>query len=98
MGCRRVEAAQRTLAQARERVATATAESVTGDEVAAALTAFDPAWEQLTPKEQARAVRLLVERVAYDGGAGTVAVTFRPAGIKTLAAEHGHTNTTTEAA
>ena len=95
---RRVEAAQRTLAGAKERVAAATAETVTADEVAAALTAFDPAWEQLTPKEQARAVRLLVERVSYDGEAGTVAVTFRPAGIRTLAAEQGHTNTTTEAA
>jgi hypothetical protein len=32
-------------------------------------------------------IDLLVERVEYDGRAGAVAVTFRPAGIKTLADE-----------
>ena len=35
-------------------------------------------------------VQLLVERVEFDGGAGTVAVTFRPGGIKALAQEQGH--------
>jgi site-specific DNA recombinase len=47
-------------------------------------------WEQLSPKEQARLIRLLVERVDYDGAQGSVAITFRPGGIKTLAAEHDH--------
>jgi hypothetical protein len=42
-----------------------------------ALAAFDPVWEHLAPAEQARAMRLLVEQVAYDGAAGTVAITFR---------------------
>jgi site-specific DNA recombinase len=54
-----------------------------------ALAAFDPVWEQLSPKEQARVVRLLVERVVYDGAAGSVAVTFRPSGLKALAQEQG---------
>ena len=57
--------------------------------VAEALTAFDPVWERMSPREQARVVRLLVERVAYDGAAGSVAVTFRPSGLKALAAEQG---------
>jgi site-specific DNA recombinase len=56
-------------------------------EVAAALSAFDPVWGELSPKEQARVIQLLVERVAYDGKQGTVAITFHPSGIKTLAAE-----------
>jgi hypothetical protein len=30
---------------------------------------------------------LLVERVAYDGNEGTIAITFRPAGFKSLASE-----------
>jgi site-specific DNA recombinase len=42
-------------------------------------------WACLAPKEQARIVELLVERVAYDADEGTVAVSFRPAGIKALA-------------
>lgn len=32
-------------------------------------------------------VQLLVQRVAYDGRDGTIALTFRPTGIKMLADE-----------
>jgi site-specific DNA recombinase len=56
-------------------------------ELAAALSEFDPVWDSLTPRERTRVVQLLVQRVSYDGGKGTVAVTFHPAGIKTLAEE-----------
>ncbi|MEZ6010148.1 MAG: recombinase family protein [Planctomycetota bacterium] len=51
------------------------------------LTLFDPLWDVLHAQEQQRILRLLVERVAYDGAAGTAAVTFRPVGIRTLAGE-----------
>ena len=44
-------------------------------------------WKTLSPREQVRVVRLLVQRVVYDGEQGTVSVTFHPAGIKTLADE-----------
>src|SRR5205807_101130 len=57
------------------------------DEVAAALEQFGPVWEELTPREQARLVELLVAKVDYDGQAGKVAITFHPPGIKTLADE-----------
>jgi site-specific DNA recombinase len=62
-------------------------ERITEEEVAAALGTFDPVWDALSPREQARIVRLLVERVDYDGGAGTIAITFHPPGLKSLAAE-----------
>ena len=52
-----------------------------------ALSAFDPVWGTLTPREQARVVQLLVERVDYDGSQGKVAITFYPTGIQTLADE-----------
>jgi site-specific DNA recombinase len=55
--------------------------------VAKALAEFDGVWAALTPKEQARLVGLLVESVEYDGAAGTVAVTFHPAGIRALSAD-----------
>ncbi len=45
-----------------------------------ALTEFDEVWENLAPKEQARVLRLLIERVDYDGAKGKVAITFRPGG------------------
>ena len=45
---------------------------------------FDPVWEALSTREKARVFQLLLERVDYEGAEGTVAVTFRPSGIKVL--------------
>ena len=75
------------LTEVRERYVALTRELVDEREVAQALALFDPVWESLTPREQARIVRLLVERVDYDGAKGTVSITFRPTGIKALAQE-----------
>lgn len=57
------------------------------EETRLALSVFDPVWDALTPREQARVIGLLVERVDYDGALGKVAVTFHPTGIKALADE-----------
>ncbi len=51
------------------------------------LAAFDPVWETLAPKEQARIVHLVVERVEYDGEKGKVTMTFRPSGLRALGAD-----------
>jgi len=53
----------------------------------AALASFSPLWNELTGVERAKLVRLLVDRVAYDSTAGTVALTFKSSGIKALAGE-----------
>ncbi len=45
---------------------------------------FEPVWDALSPKEQARLVSTLVERVEYDGAKGTVSVTFHPSGLQAL--------------
>jgi hypothetical protein len=54
-------------------------------EVVETITAFAPLWEELFPAEQARIVRLLVERVdlAPDG----MKVRLRAEGLQTLVAE-----------
>jgi site-specific DNA recombinase len=52
-----------------------------------ALSGLVPAWERMTPIEQARVVRLLVSRVDYDGKQGKASITFQPLGLKTLASE-----------
>jgi site-specific DNA recombinase len=52
-----------------------------------ALSGLVPAWQTMTPNEQARVVRLLVSRVDYDGQQGKASITFQPLGLKTLAAE-----------
>jgi site-specific DNA recombinase len=57
------------------------------EEVSLALEQFAPVWELLTPREQARLVQRLIEKVDYDGQAGTVSIIFHAAGIKTLADE-----------
>jgi hypothetical protein len=54
------------------------------DQAALARSVFDPAWAELAAAEQARALRLLVARVDYDGAAGKVAMTFQPSGIRVL--------------
>jgi site-specific DNA recombinase len=51
------------------------------------LAGLDGAWGTMLPGEQSRLVRLLVERVDYDGAAGKVSITFQPLGLKTLAGE-----------
>lgn len=56
------------------------------------MAAFDPVWETLTLREQARVLRLLIQRVDYDGDKGTVAVTFHPAGIEMLSREYAEEN------
>ena len=43
----------------------------------------------LTPREQARVIELLVERVEYVGREGTVAITLRPSGIRVLPEQNG---------
>jgi site-specific DNA recombinase len=62
-------------------------EIIDEDDVTAALADFDALWESLSPREQARVIELLIERVDYDGDAGTVAVSFRSTGFKEIAKE-----------
>ncbi len=83
----RLRVAEQRAAEIDARLAALDQERLTESEVAAALSAFDPLWASLSPREQARVVQLLVERVDYDGAAGTLAVTFQPAGLKALAGE-----------
>jgi hypothetical protein len=54
-------------------------------QVIEALGALEPAWDELYPAEQARIMRLLIERidVASDG----ISVTLHAAGIRSLVAE-----------
>jgi len=71
----------------REELLAKSAELVDERDLASALSLFDPVWESLSSQEQTRVMRLLVERVVYDGTNETLAITFRPTGIKALAGE-----------
>lgn len=83
----RIRTGEQAMTELRERAVALSREVVDEREVADALAAFEPVWETLTPKEQARVVRLLVQQVDYDGARGTVSLTFYPDGLRTLAAE-----------
>jgi site-specific DNA recombinase len=82
-----IQRAERKAADLHAEVLKVEAERIDPTEVAEALAAFDPLWQQLSPKEQARVIRLLIDHVDYDGANGTVSVTFHPSGIKALAQE-----------
>jgi len=81
----RIRVAEQRATEVREQTVALNRELVDEREVEAALSVFDPVWDTLSPREQARIIQLLVERVDYNGKDGTVSLTFRPSGIKTLA-------------
>ncbi len=86
----RLQVAERRATALREQILQLERERIDRDEVAAALAKFDPLWEQLAPREQARVIQLLIQRIEYDGRKGTISIAFHPTGLKALAHEHQH--------
>lgn len=81
----RIRGAERRATEVEEQLR-ALNRGIVGEEgVATALAKFDPVWESLTPREQARIIELLVERVDYHGATGQVSITFHASGIQSLA-------------
>jgi site-specific DNA recombinase len=78
---------EQRLARLRGQMEALQQERLDQEAAAQALSGLDPAWQAMTPAEQARVVRLLVSRVDYDGQHGKASITFQPLGLKTLAAE-----------
>jgi len=83
----RIRSAEQRATQVREELIALGRQLVDEHEVARALALFDPVWETLSPRKQARVIRLLVQRVDHDGQRQTVSMTFHPADIETLADE-----------
>lgn len=88
----RIRGVEQRLAAVRDELATLGRDLVDEKEAVRAMAAFDPVWDTLTLREQARVLRLLVQRVDYDGDKGTVSVTFHPAGIEMLSREYAEEN------
>ncbi|RIK71914.1 MAG: resolvase, partial [Planctomycetota bacterium] len=80
-----VSSAERRLTEIDDELASLSGQLIDEREVAQALADFDQLWETLAPREQARLLEAVVERVEYDGQRGQISLTFRPCGIKTLA-------------
>lgn len=49
-----------------------------------ALAEFEPVWASLSPSEQAKLLNLLLERIDYDGAAGSVTLRFWPNGFQQM--------------
>lgn len=91
------------LTKAQDRVATLTgrldeiateetalaAQTVDQADLARALEAFDPIWEVLLVPERERVLKLLIERIDYNGGTGDLRITWRLSGLANFAAEVG---------
>ena len=69
------------------RAAQAEAPDITETDVRDALTRLDPLWDELFPGEQARIVRLLVERVTVSDGGAEIKLNLE--GLAGLARELG---------
>ena len=87
----RIRVAEQRATEVREQIIALDAKTVDEQELAQALSLFDPVWDSLSPGEQARVLHLVLEQVTYDGSDGTLAITFRPNGIKALAQESQET-------
>jgi len=81
----RVQTAERRLSELRDERERLQRDQIDEAEAAQALASFDPVWEMLSTREQARLLQLLIERVDYDGRDGTISITFHAGGIKALA-------------
>ncbi len=80
----RIRGGEQRLAQIKGEMQTLEAGRIDEMAVGQALAEFDAVWENLAPKEQARVLHLLIDRVDYDGAEGKVAITFRPSGLRAL--------------
>jgi len=83
----RLRLAERRLSEIDSELARLDQNAISDDEVARSLADFDQVWQSLAPREQARMLELLIERVDYDGERGKVSLTFRPCGVRSLTHE-----------
>lgn len=77
-----ITAGDKRLPEVEKRIGELDAETITQAQAEAAFRDFDPVWENLIPREQARLIRLLVSAVEYDAVKSSVSVTFRPTSIR----------------
>jgi site-specific DNA recombinase len=80
----RVQRCEQRAAELRDRAAELEAERIGEADVAAAFGDFDNVWKCLSPREQAKLLKLLVARVEFDPAESTITITFHETGIKAL--------------
>jgi site-specific DNA recombinase len=83
-----IEIARSRLSELRRQHSTLQTQKIDTADLTTAVGQFDPVWDVLLPRERVRIVRLLIQQVDFDGGTGTMGITFQPSGIKALVAEN----------
>ena len=73
--------------EVREQIATLKAQEIDREELAIALQEFDPIWDALLTPERERVMKLLIDRIDYNGEAGRMEIRWRLAGFGQLADE-----------
>lgn len=81
----RTDPTERRRCEIEHELATLVAQDISEQQVAAALGEFDTVWAALAPREQARVLAALIDRIDHDGKAGNIEITFHPTGMKALA-------------
>jgi site-specific DNA recombinase len=79
-----ITGARARLGEVDERLGEIESATITRDEARKALNGFDGVWSQLSPREQARVLKLLLSKIEYDPANASIAVTFRATGIAAL--------------
>jgi radical SAM superfamily enzyme YgiQ (UPF0313 family) len=83
----RVATLERRAVEIADRVALLDAQKIDEADLARALESFDPVWNALLTPEKERVLRLLIERVAYDGATKQMQIRFALPGFAALAAD-----------
>jgi site-specific DNA recombinase len=78
---------ERQLREVRVQLAESVGQTVDAASVRKTLREFDGIWAEMTPREQEKLVKTMVEGVSYDGATCTMTVGFRTAGIRQICLE-----------
>jgi site-specific DNA recombinase len=87
----RLNGLERRLSEIREQRAGLEAIRIDEQELGRVLGRFDPIWNVLLTPEKERILRLLIERIDYDGATGTLSFAFRLPGVASLTAKAAET-------
>jgi site-specific DNA recombinase len=85
----RIASLERRLGGIKTELATLDVQAINRDDLARALEAFDPIWDVLLTPERERVLRLLIEKVEYEGTTQQLAITWRLSGFGQLVEEIG---------
>lgn len=79
---------QRRLAEIRRTLDSLSTTRIDPSDVKQVFARFDPLWNAMSPLDQSHLLRLLIDRIDYDGQSGEIELHLHQAGIRTLVDQH----------